>query len=402
MSPFDELGASPNTRPNKPALFLVEGLNALSLSFYFLYIFFFAQQRFGFDNMDNLLLGGYGGFVYMVSSYLCGRFGGRIGRGNCLTVALMIMPVLMWVGAGIESLAGHVAVFTLAVVCMGFVWAPMQALVCQGEPPERVQRMVGIYNVVWSSLSAVGYFIGGAMFEARETSIFEVTAGVCFLQLLIVLGIRGSLRSPEKSESILEPVPDEETSHVPPKITRAFLAMAWIANPFAFVAVNVCTPTIPTIADRLELTPTFAGIFCSVWMFSRAIGFVICWTWSGWHYRLRWLVIGYVVMVLAFALILTVPNLAVLIAVQVFFGLSLGLIYFSSLYYSMHVDTESQGEHGGIHEAVIGAGNAVGPVIGAGALWMFPQHPNAAVWVVAVALVAGFVWMLRTWGKVKT
>lgn len=394
---FDGLRASSGGRPNKPALFVVEGLNALSLSFYFLYLFFFMQKRFGFGNMENLLLGGYSGFIYMVSAYLCGRFSGRIGRGNCLTIVFTIMPVLLWIGAGLETVQGHLIVFTLAVVCMGFAWAPLQALVCQGEPPERVQRMVGIYNVVWSSLSALGYFVGGAMFEARDTSIFEVTAGVCVLKLVIVLSIRGSLKTPVAAEAAPEPVPDETTIHMSPKIARAFLAMAWVANPFAFVAVNVCTPTIPTVAERLDLTPTFAGIFCSVWLFSRAIGFLVCWTWAGWHYRLRWLLVGYVVMVISFALILTAPNLAVLIVVQVLFGLSLGLIYYSSLYYSMHVDTDSQGEHGGIHEAVIGAGNAFGPMIGAAALWMLPSQPNAAVWVVAAALALGFVWLLRTW-----
>ena len=88
--------------------------------------------------------------------------------------------------------------------------------------------------------------------------------------------------------------------------------------------------------------------------------------------------------------------LPALVVAQVVFGLSIGMIYYSSLYYSMHVG-DNHGEQGGVHEAAIGAGNCVGPWLGAAALFLTPGAPNAAVWTVAVALMAGLVWMLRIW-----
>lgn len=384
-------------RAHKFGIFAVEGLNALSLAFYFLFLFFFMQEKFGFGNMENLLLGGFGGFVYMSASFLCGRNVKRLGYYNCLTGAFVVMPVALLIGARLDSLVGHLVVLAICIVCMGFVWAPLQVLCCQGEPPERVQRMVGIYNVVWASISAVGYFVAGGMFEWWRESIFVVTAGISVLQLLITLVIRRGHKDEIVGEQ-QQVVDDSDTIvRIRPDVARAFLRMAWIANPFAFVAVNVCTPTIPTIAERFELTPTYAGIFCSVWLFARAAGFVVCWNWAGWHYRLGWLLFGYLVMVVSFGTILAVPNFTVLLVAQVAFGLVLGLIYYSSLYYSMHVDLENQGKHGGTHEAVIGAGNCVGPLCGALALYLFPHHPNAGVITVSVALVIGFFWVFRIW-----
>lgn len=383
-------------RAFKIRVFVLEGLNALTLAFYFLFLFFYMQKEHGFGNMENLLLGGYGGFVYMVASFSFGRWGRRIGFLRCLRAAFTVVSITLAVGSQVTGTTGQLVVFTVAAFAMGFIWAPLQALCCAGESPDRVQRIVGIYNTIWASLVALGYFAGGALYEAWPQGIFLVPAVIAAVQLLLASPLQ--IDSIETSEA--NPVAsDEKERAVPSIVARAFLKMCWIANPFAFVAANVCTPTIPTLAERFGLTPTMAGVFCSVWLFSRAAGFVLFWQWTGWHYRLRWLVLAFFGMIGGFAGILMSPTLPLVFVAQLVFGLALGLIYYSSLYYSMHVDTDSQGEHGGIHEAVIGAGNFIGPLIGAGAILAFPQVEHAGTLTVSVALALGFVWICRIWTK---
>ena len=90
----------------------------------------------------------------------------------------------------------------------------------------------------------------------------------------------------------------------------------------------------------------------------------------------RWLAASFAVLILSFAAILLSPNLAVLIVAQIFFGGAIGLIYYSSLFYSMDA-SETKSEHGGIHEAAIGVGNCVGPAVGAAALQFLPQYANS-------------------------
>ncbi|MBG85419.1 MAG: hypothetical protein CMO80_00765 [Verrucomicrobiales bacterium] len=382
----------------KVRIFTIEGLNAISLALYFLFLFFFMQQEFGFGNMKNLMLGGYGGFVYMVASYAFGRFGRGIGFLRCLRLAFVTVALALGIGAKVEGLTAHLVVFTVSVLAMGFIWAPIQALSCAGEPAGRVQYMVGIYNTIWASLVAVGYFGGGALFEAWTRGIFVVPAIIAIVQLIVLQGVSEVPDAPVVEETGNEaPVGEENEGSVPENIGRAFRTMSWIANPFAFVAANVCTPTIPTLAEKFLLTPTMAGVFCSVWLFSRAGGFVLFWRWNGWHYHMGWLVTAFVSMVGGFALILMAPSLWMVLIAQLAFGLASGLIYSSSLYYSMHVDTKSQGEHGGVHEAVIGAGNFLGPMIGAAAILAFPAHAHAGAIAVSVALAFGFIWIWRVW-----
>jgi hypothetical protein len=75
-------------------------------------------------------------------------------------------------------------------------------------------------------------------------------------------------------------------------------------------------------------------------------------------------------------------------AAQVVFGLSIGLLYYSSLFYSMDLG-DTRGEHGGLHEAALGAGVLVGPAIGAVALHLAPGLPNAGMWTVSGLLALG-------------
>jgi hypothetical protein len=61
---------------------------------------------------------------------------------------------------------------------------------------------------------------------------------------------------------------------------------------------------------------------------------------------------------------------------------------------------ETKGEHGGLHEAMIGAGSFAGPAIGAAGAYFFPAAMNASTWTPAALLFLGFVALL--WLRLRT
>jgi predicted MFS family arabinose efflux permease len=140
----------------------------------------------------------------------------------------------------------------------------------------------------------------------------------------------------------------------------------------------------------------FAGFACSLWGFVRFGTFLTLWYWTGWHYRFSWLVSAFVLLIVSFVSILTVPSLMVLIIAQVFFGGAIGLIYYSSLFYSMDAG-DTKGEHGGIHEAAIGLGNCIGPASGAATLQFLPGLAHGSAIAVSVLLLCGFGGLLAIW-----
>jgi predicted MFS family arabinose efflux permease len=171
--------------------------------------------------------------------------------------------------------------------------------------------------------------------------------------------------------------------------------MAWLANPFAYVAVNTVFAVMPGIAQKLGLSASQIGLFCSVWLFARLAAFATLWQWTGWHYRFRWLLTSFLMLIAAFAAILLADELWIVIVAQLFFGVATGLIYYSSLFYSMDAG-EAQAEHGGMHEAAIGTGIFAGPAVGAVSLHYFSQYVNAGTWAVSGLLccgLAGLIWL---------
>ncbi len=137
--------------------------------------------------------------------------------------------------------------------------------------------------------------------------------------------------------------------------------MAWVANALAYMAINTLIPAMPTLTRIAAAHYAAAG---SVWGLARFAGFALFWAWAGWHYRARWMLIFHGLLAGSFFLLLFFPRIEVLLGMQVIFGLAAAFIYSSSLYYAMHVSAGAAG-HAGIHEALIGAGTCVGPMVGA-------------------------------------
>ena len=387
------------SRRLKSGYFVLEGLNSFATVYYFYYFYFFMQTVYGFGNKANLALAALNGAVYAVMAWQGGNFAQRFGYFTALKTGFVIMMGALAVGSQLHSAGGHIVVMAVTVVGMCFTWPTLEALVSEGETRAGVQRMVGIYNMTWAGAGAVSYFIGGAMLEKLgPRSLFYVPVGIQIIQLSLTLWLESQARKAAPA-SVTESAPSVPDPHPhPAAMTKVFLRLAWLANPFAYIAINTLIAVIPGVAKRMDLSTMLAGFCCSIWCFSRLGAFFVLWRWNGWHYRFRWLLVSYLVMVGTFAAILLVPNLAVLILAEIIFGCVAGLIYYSSLFYSMDLG-DTKGEHGGIHEAAIGLGNFAGPAVGAASLYFLPQYANSGAFAVSGLLLLGLGGLLAIWHK---
>ncbi|MBI3417580.1 MAG: MFS transporter [Verrucomicrobia bacterium] len=382
------------SRKTKLGVFVLEGVNSIACTYFFNYLFFHLQRNFGFTTFHNLLLSAAHGFVYMLSAWQAGRFAQRQGGFKSLRFGFALMTVTMLAGAQVRASEWFFVVLISWTFAVCFTWPAMQAITSEGVSAARLPHVIGLYNVVWAGASAGAYFFGGAVFERfGPASVFYFPAALFATQWAITFWLeRGAqatsvLGGLEKERAATTASAEERLRS--PVSPSAFLKMAWLANLFAYIAINSAIPLIPELAGKLELSPTFAGFFCSVWFFARTLAFVGLWRWTGWHYRFRWLAGAFATMGICFALILLVPSLWVLIPAQIGFGLSLGLIYYSSLFYAMDVG-KTKSEHGGLHEAMIGSGIFAGPALGATTVFFLPAHPNSSTWALSGVLVLGF------------
>jgi hypothetical protein len=382
------------SRNLKGACFALEALNSMATTYYFYYLYFYTEKRFNFNAMQNLLLAALLGFVYALGAFFAGRFAQKFGYLTSIRSGTAIMIVAFLSCSQTESIGLTIALAIAGALGMCLTWPALEALVSEGAPPARLPGLLGFYNVVWAASAGFAYFTGGAMQHkwGWPASLFYVPAGLLALGLGVATWLAGEVRrqpaAPEHAAlPLLHPMKESYRSPVAP---ATFLKLAWLANPLGYVAINTIISSVPALAARLSLSPMLAGFVCSTWLFARAGAFVALWMWPGWHYRFRFLAGAYMVMMISFGAMLLAPYLWVLVLSQILLGPALGLIYYSSLFYSMDVGA-AKAEHGGIHEAVIGLGNCVGPAVAASALKFFPGQPGSGPWAVCLLLAPGLL-----------
>lgn len=390
----------------KLSCFTLEGLNSFGTVFYFNYLYFLMRDEFGFDNKKNLALASILGLFYACAAWQTGKFAQRHGYFSALKTGYIIMAVALAAGWLLHlywSVAlAQIAVSIVVTLGMCFIWPTLEAFVSDGETAEGLPRVVGIYNIVWAGTAAFAYFIGGTLihiFRGYEV-VFVLPLVVVIAMLALTFWLQG--HADEMAREALEAKAAPQPPHQPASPhAKTFLKMAWLANPFAYIAIQTLVAVIPGIAAKFNLSPMLAGFACTLFYIVRVGAFGALWHWTGWHYRFRWLLAAFIVLILSFASVLMSPNLIVLMVAQIFLGAALGLIYYSSLFYSMDAG-DTRGEHGGIHEAAIGLGNCVGPAVGALSLHFLPQYAHSGAIAVTALLVCGLVALLAVWSTRTT
>lgn len=380
----------------KLGYFTLEAINSFAGTFFVFYLVFLTSAEFGFSTRDNLLLVAAHGFCYIFGSWQGGRFAQRVGFLNALKVGFAGMAVGLSLGLLVPGALGQV----LALIGWTFpcclIWPSLEALVTEGEDYHGTARMVGVYNVTWSAASAVAFFCGGWLWERfGRSGLYGICIALMVVQLLFTLWLahlakRFGTGSKNHSTHAAKPDSQRVASSLPP---QRFLQMAWLANPFAYVAVNTVGAVIPQIATKFQLSPTQSGVFCSLWFFVRSLSFLGLWLWPGWHYRFRWMLGAFIGLLAGFATMMLAVQFWLVLVAQLVFGVSVGLLYYSSLFYSMDVG-EAKGEHGGLHEAAIGVGICAGPAVGAAALTFAPTVANAGSLAVSGLLSCGLAALL--------
>ena len=377
----------------KGLIFFIELLTCFAAVYYSNFLFFYMKIRFGFGGLENLLVAAFSGLVYIVASWKCGAFAQRRGYHFSIFVGFSLCASAMVAGLLLHTACAQIIIFALWTIAVCFIWPAIEAIVCEGSGT-KLPDMVGFYNITWAGGGAIAYFTAGMLLErCGLQSLFWIPLGIVTIEILLLTLI---LKFAKREIAPVAPGAVISDQGKPQNATH-FMHLAWLANPLSYVAINTVIPLIPSLSAKLGLTTGAAGMVCSVWMFARFGAFVFLWRWTDWHYQFKWLAGAFFIMVACFTAIVLASSVSLLLVAQIGFGLATGLIYYSSLYYSMNA-SEKKGAHGGLHEAMIGGGLFLGPACGAGAFAFLPSSANAGVWAVSGLLAMGFsafLWIRR-------
>ncbi len=389
-------------------LYAAESANSIAGTLLTIGLPFYTSHRFGWGVRENFAIAASQGLLYIFGALMAQKISARWGRTRSL-LALYPCMTAVAIAVGICASMGLAVTTVLLVVVetglMASSWPMLESLIAAGGEPSRLSRRLGCYNIVWATTGALAVAGSGAIIQhAPAWAFFGINAAGHLLAGILIF-YRGRLTAassvgdesaaasagsqPERSSATQETIDEAEVRR-----HRLALWLSRIALPSTYVIVYSLAPALPSLHAIKQLSPTIATVVASIWLVARAAAFVITGGTTFWHKRPGMMLLASVTMLFAFigtmasgamtGMTLSHTLVAMGIA-QIVLGLSLGAIYAASLYFGMAV-SEGSTEHGGYHEALIGLGQILGPLVGVTMQWIRPD----ALWP-AVAGISGVV-----------
>lgn len=324
------------------------------------------------------------GIMYVPFAFLAGKFADRWGPRTLLVrAATFAVPAA---AVGLAAIGVHnvwVLFAVLIVFNLGNTagWPALEAAITRSPGNVRLSTRTGIYNVIWSSAGFFAFPTADLVRTLGWPAMFLIPTAICFISALVA-----RFATIPESMLVSSASAEDDTHEAPSANARSLLLMAWVANPMAYVAINVLMAVMPRVSP-------VAVSLGSIWKLTTVVSFILWWKWPGWHYKTSLMLLAYAGLMSSFGLILGFADptqgtpAAILVPAQILFGLSVSLIYSGSLYYAMHVSSGG-GSHAGMHEALIGVGVALGCTAGALAS-NSPSLTPIVLAVTAILLVGG-------------
>ena len=389
-------------------LYAAEAANAISAILLVVGLSFYTSHRFKWGARENFSVAAFQGVFYMLGALLAKGISQRWGREKSLLWLYSGMTAFAVAVSVSSSMTWAVTTALLVVMETGLVaasWPMLQSLVSAAGEPSRLSKRLGFYNVIWSAVGAIAVAASGAVIQhAPAWAFFGIIAAGHLLAGALIL-YRTRVVKPQYDRG--DPAQSQaRPEHKKPNATRPLLdgTMArrhhlalWlsrVALPSTYVVVYSIAPALPSLHAIRQLTPTIATVVGSTWLIARAAAFAVTGSTTFWHKRPGLMFLASVTMLFAFIGTI-VPGaltkmdllhaLSAMVIAQIVLGFSIGTIYAASLYFGMAVSAGST-RHGGYHEALIGLGQILGPLLGATMQWIYP----GTLWP-AVTAISGVV-----------
>ena len=341
--------------------YVLEGLNAFAGTLFLYGVFFWTRVQFGYPDRLNLLLGAVNGLIYVAVAKYGGRLSDRLGYDRILTTgfagaALILLtgwlPHWRWMPFAV------MAVFTFSLTA---AWPALEGAIATKPVGPGLADRVGLYNICWAGSAAAGFGCSGFLIVWQPNAILWgpglIYAGLWSLTLFGPEDRTAGDLSAEGRLPLLYPV------SISRKTRRHFMYLTWLGNGIGYFMISAFTALAPGITEKIGFRPEFGIWLACVFLISRAGAFLLFWKWSGWHYRLGWHLTAISLAPVAFGIVLFSGQWGVILMALLVFGFALGLSYYGSLFYSLNYG-ETKGEHGGLHEAILGLGILGGPLVG--------------------------------------
>lgn len=358
-------------------------------------IYFIAESEYGFRQKDTLLLAFVNGVAYTAVAVCAGfivralerRMTPRSALGLVLLAQALLAP-LVAIFPGVVTLW----IVTVVMTALGALqWPIVQHYLVSGRHGHAMRNSIGWFNASWMAATAVSLAAAGPLTKAGL--MLWAIPSLLPINLIAILFLTRFPAHPATHDE------GEAARHVPPSYTP-LLAASRVLHPMGYLVIGALAPILPYLFGSLGTEPALQGPLGAIWHVARLAAVLVLWRTAFWHGRGASLAVAGAFLAGGFALAVAARGEGMLALGLIGIGLGQGVIYYSAIYYGLAVGG-AKVEAGGTHEALVGAGYFLGPLLGI-ATFSLGFGPSAFIGVVLGALAVGFVASVVRAGRARS
>jgi MFS family permease len=328
--------------------------------------------------------------VYAMVALVTGRYSDRVGRRQLAFVGCLIAGSMAFV-CSLTTQIGWLllfsAIFGSGLACF---WPAIIAWLGEGLSGHKLAVRLTAFGVAWNLGLLLGFMLSGVLFKHGPKLAFYASAGsILLIAILLLLPIKQSGNDNEFTDT--GPAP-----HIPKG--RGFRKTAWLANFATNFALAGTTALFPQLAMHVGISADVHGALLAAGRGAALVAFVALQLLAFWRTRLWPLWVAQLICVASLVWIGLANTTWMFAAAWIVGGAVSGYAYQASIYFTLE-EMNEKGKGSGFHEAIIGSGMFVGPVL---AGWVGTHHSLrapyffcASVLVLLIVAQMALVWIRR-------
>lgn len=324
-------------------------------------------------------------FSYFIGCFALHKLSRKIGAHRSISFAALGMVFVVITMQFSTNILLMFVLYGLFGFITALFWPPLMGWISEGLEGPELNRMMGFFNLSWSTGLVVSPYLGGLLLESNLRYPLSFAAGLYgFLTIVLFLVpiLVSSIILHGSKSKINISVSDSSTS---------LRYIAWLGNFTGYIIFGVLMFVFPLYArEELMFTESSIGLLLLFRALFSTFIFLFAGKMNWWHFNRGYMLIMQLLMVV-FAFFIPYTKLWISFAVALsLFGIIFAGGYSSSIFHGVSGSIYRE-KRMAVHEAVLTVGVILG-AIGGGEIY---QHWGMTAAFQGAAVAAAFILILQ-------